>query len=129
MFGPWATRSRARPTRLDVNDADRALRWDRLGDRAEPERRRRQQPSHRRRRALGNRCLWAIGYDDDITGRIPVRKSAWMHWNGSGPSTVPSPTVGSSESILLGVVAAAGSTDVWAWGGSADGTPVERFKD
>ena len=69
----------------------------------------------------------AVGYDDDITGPIPVRKTVWMHWDGTKWSTVPSPNVGAGDNTPLGVIAPAGTTSVWAWGGSADGTLVERF--
>jgi hypothetical protein len=71
--------------------------------------------------------VWAVGYDDDITGQIPVRKTLWLHFNGLGWSVAPSPSVGSGDNTLLGVIAPAGTSDVWAWGGSADGTLVQRF--
>jgi hypothetical protein len=70
--------------------------------------------------------VWAVGYDDDITGSIPVRKTVWMHWDGVRWSTFPSPNVGTSDNWLVGVIAPAGTTDAWAWGFSPDGTLVER---
>ena len=71
--------------------------------------------------------VWAVGYDDDHSGSIPVRKTVWMHWDGSRWSVVPSPNTGSGDNTLLGVIAPSGTGDVWAWGGSADGTLVQRF--
>jgi hypothetical protein len=71
--------------------------------------------------------VWAVGYDDDHSGSIPVRKTVWMHWDGARWSVVASPNVGSGDNTLLGVIAPSGSSDVWAWGGSADGTLVQRF--
>ena len=69
----------------------------------------------------------AVGYDDDQSGSIPVRKTVWMHWDGTRWIVVASPNVGSGDNTLLGVLAPAGTSDVWAWGGSADGTLVQRF--
>jgi hypothetical protein len=71
--------------------------------------------------------VWAVGYDDDQSGSIPVRKTVWMHWDGTRWSFVASPNTGSGDNTLLGVIAPAGTSDVWAWGGSADGTLVQRF--
>jgi hypothetical protein len=71
--------------------------------------------------------VWAVGYDDDHSGSIPVRKTVWMHWNGTSWSVVPSPNTGSGDNTLLGVIAPSGTGDAWAWGGSADGTLVQRF--
>src|SRR4051812_46344359 len=71
--------------------------------------------------------VWAVGYDDDQSGSISVRKTVWMHWDGTRWSIVASPNVGSGDNTLLGVLAPAGTSDVWAWGGSADGTLVQRF--
>jgi hypothetical protein len=71
--------------------------------------------------------VWAVGYDDDHSGSIPVRKTVWMHWDGTHWSLVPSPNVGTSDNTLNGVIAPAGTTDVWAWGGSPNGTIVQRF--
>jgi hypothetical protein len=71
--------------------------------------------------------VWAVGYDDDHSGSIPIRKTVWMHWDGTRWSVVPSPNVGSSDNTLLGVIAPAGTSDVWAWGSSPAGTLVQRF--
>ena len=71
--------------------------------------------------------VWAVGYDDDHSGSIPVRKTVWMHWDGTRWSVVASPNVGSGDNTLRGVIAPAGTTDVWAWGSSADGTLVQHF--
>ena len=35
--------------------------------------------------------VWAVGYDDDQSGSIPVRKTVWMHWDGTGWSVVREP--------------------------------------
>jgi hypothetical protein len=70
---------------------------------------------------------WAVGYDDDHSGSIPVRKTVWMHFDGARWSVVPSPNTGSGDNTLLGVIAPAGTSDVWAWGNSAGGTLVQRF--
>jgi hypothetical protein len=71
--------------------------------------------------------VWAVGYDDDVTGSIPVRHTLWLHWNGVRWSTVASPNAGTGDNTLTGVIAPSATTDVWAWGGSASGTLVERF--
>jgi hypothetical protein len=71
--------------------------------------------------------VWAVGYDDDHSGSIPVRKTVWQHFDGTRWSVVPSPNAGSGDNTLLGVIAPAGTTEVWAWGSSADGTLVQRF--
>jgi len=71
--------------------------------------------------------VWAVGYDDDHSGSIPVRKTVWMHWDGARWSVVPSPNSGTGDNTLLGVIAPAGTTDAWAWGSSAGGTLVQRF--
>lgn len=69
--------------------------------------------------------IWAVGYFDDVTGAIPVRKTLWMRLNPA--SVVPSPNASSGDNTLLGVITPARSTSVWAWGASTDGTEVERF--
>jgi hypothetical protein len=71
--------------------------------------------------------VWAVGYFDDVTGSIPVRRTLWLHWNGAAWSVVASPNAGAGDNTLLGVIAPAGSNAAWAWGGSADGTLIERF--
>jgi|tagenome__1003787_1003787.scaffolds.fasta_scaffold20930024_2 hypothetical protein len=71
--------------------------------------------------------VWAVGYDDDQSGSVPVRKTVWLHFDGTRWSGVASPNVGSGDNTLLGVIAPAGTSDVWAWGGSAGGTLVQRF--
>jgi hypothetical protein len=71
--------------------------------------------------------VWAVGYDDDRSGSIPVRKTVWMHWDGTRWSVVPSPNSGTGDNTLLGVIAPVGTSDAWAWGASADGTLVQRF--
>src|SRR6185503_297425 len=71
--------------------------------------------------------VWAVGYDDDHSGTIPVRKTVWMHWDGTRWSVVASPNTGNSDNTLLGVIAPAGTTDVWAWGSSPDGALVQRW--
>jgi hypothetical protein len=71
--------------------------------------------------------VWAVGYWDNLAGSIPIRSTLWMHWNGTTWSIVPSPNVGSGDNTLLGVLAPAGATDAWAYGGSANGTLVQHF--
>jgi hypothetical protein len=71
--------------------------------------------------------VWAVGYFDDVTGTIPVRKTLWLHWDGARWAVVASPNAGSGDNTLLGVIAPAGTGAAWSWGGSADGTLVERF--
>jgi hypothetical protein len=71
--------------------------------------------------------VWAVGYDDDHSGSVPVRKTVWMHWDGTRWSIVASPNTGDGDNTLLGVIAPAGSTDVWAWGSSPNGALVQRF--
>jgi hypothetical protein len=70
--------------------------------------------------------VWAVGYRIDASGAIPVAKTLWMHWNGSGWSVVASPSAGTSDNLLAGAIAPAGTGDVWAWG-AAGGPLVERF--
>ena len=38
-----------------------------------------------------------------------------------------SPSVGSGDNTLLGVIAPATATDAWAYGGSANGTLVQHY--
>jgi len=64
--------------------------------------------------AHGADDVWAVGYDDDRSGSIPVRKTVWMHWDGKAWSVVPSPNTGTGDNTLLGVIAPAGAGDVWA---------------
>jgi hypothetical protein len=71
--------------------------------------------------------VWAVGYDDDHSGSVPVRKTVWMHWDGRRWSVVASPNTGNSDNTLLGVIAPAGTSDLWAWGSSPDGALVQRF--
>jgi hypothetical protein len=71
--------------------------------------------------------VWAVGYRIDASGAIPVAKTLWLHWNGTAWSVVPTPSAGTGDNLLAGAIAPAGSSDVWAWGASADGTLVERF--
>jgi hypothetical protein len=71
--------------------------------------------------------VWAVGYDDDLTGAIPVRKTLTLHWNGSSWTVVPSPNVGAGDNMLSDVASTSGATTVWASGGSAAGTLVEKF--
>jgi hypothetical protein len=71
--------------------------------------------------------VWAVGYDDDRSGPIPIRKTVWMHWDGTRWSVVASPSTGTSDNTLLGVIAPAGTADVWAWGSSPEGPLVQRF--
>jgi hypothetical protein len=76
--------------------------------------------------AHGANDVWAVGYRIDASGDIPIAKTLWMHWDGTRWSTVSSPNVGTSDNLLAGAIAPAGTTDVWAWG-SAGNTLVERL--
>jgi hypothetical protein len=71
--------------------------------------------------------VWAVGYDDDITGSIPIRRTLAQHWNGTAWSVVASANPGTSDNWLTSVVAPAGTTAVFASGTSAAGTLIERF--
>jgi hypothetical protein len=123
---PPARRAAARARRRGSGRTGRHL--DR--HHAEPrhrQHRRRQQRPHRRVAAHAANDVWTVGYDDDHSGSIPVRKTVWMHWDGARSSVVPSPNSGTGDNTLLGVIAPAGTSDAWAWGSSPDGTLVQRF--
>ena len=70
--------------------------------------------------------VWAVGYYDDITGAIPLRRTLVEHWNGTAWSVVASPNPGTGDNWLRSVVAPAGTTQVFAvrdlGGGDAVGT-------
>jgi hypothetical protein len=70
---------------------------------------------------------WAVGYFDDVTGSIPIRKTLTMHWDGTRWTVVASPNAGTGDDWLASLASAAGSTAVWASGISASGTLIERF--
>jgi hypothetical protein len=69
--------------------------------------------------------VWAVGYYDDVTGVIPVRRTLAMHWDGRTWAVVASQNAGTGDNWLTEVTAAPGA--VWASGVSAAGTLVERF--
>jgi hypothetical protein len=71
--------------------------------------------------------VWAVGYYDDITGSIPLRRTFTMHWNGAAWSVVASANPGTGDNWLTAVVAPPGTTQAFASGISASGTLVERF--
>jgi hypothetical protein len=71
--------------------------------------------------------VWAVGFYDDITGDIPIRRTLIEHWNGTAWTIFPSPNLGTGDNWLTSVVAPAGTTQVFASGTSAAGTLVERF--
>jgi hypothetical protein len=71
--------------------------------------------------------VWAVGYDDDVSGDIPVRRTLIEHWNGIDWSIVSSPSPGSGDSWLSAVVAPAGTSQVFASGTSTQGTLIEVF--
>jgi hypothetical protein len=71
--------------------------------------------------------VWAVGFSDDITGAIPIRRTLAQHWNGTSWSVVASANPGTSDNWLTSVVAPAGTTAVFAAGTSAVGTLIERF--
>jgi hypothetical protein len=71
--------------------------------------------------------IWAVGYYDDITGSIPLRRTFTVHWNGTAWSVVGSANPGTGDNWLRSVVAPAGTTQAFASGTSAAGTLVERF--
>jgi hypothetical protein len=70
---------------------------------------------------------WAVGYYDDVTGSIPIRRTLTLHWNGSAWSRVVSPNPGTGDNWLTDVDATPGATTVWTSGISAAGTLVEKF--
>jgi hypothetical protein len=71
--------------------------------------------------------VWAVGFSDDITGAIPIRRTLAQHWNGTSWSVVASANPGTGDNWLRSVVAPAGTTQVFASGTSAAGTLIERF--
>jgi hypothetical protein len=89
-------------------------------------------------RGLGNNSLaavairsandvWAVGYFDDLTGSIQIRRTLIEHWNGTAWSVVASPNAGTGDNWLTAVVAPAGTSQVFASGVSASGTLIERL--
>ena len=70
---------------------------------------------------------WAVGYYDDVTGDIPVRRTLVLGWDGVSWTRLASANVGTGDNTLTAVVAPSGTSDVWASGGSASGTLVERW--
>jgi hypothetical protein len=77
--------------------------------------------------ARGPSDVWAVGYYDDVTGDIPIRRTLVLRWNGLRWKHVTSPNAGTGDNELSAVVAPPGTDEVWASGGSADGTLIERF--
>ncbi len=71
--------------------------------------------------------VWAVGYFDDVTGSILLRRTSTMHSNGGAWSGVPSANPGTGDNWLTSVVAPPGSAQAFASGISASGTLVERF--
>ena len=71
--------------------------------------------------------VWAVGYYVDVTGDIPVLRTLVLSWDGVSWTRVASANVGTGDNKLTAVVAPAGTDDVWASGGSASGTLVERW--
>jgi uncharacterized delta-60 repeat protein len=63
--------------------------------------------------ALAPNDVWAVGYYQDVPDT--VRKPLTMHWDGATWNVVSSPTVGTNDSELYGVVAIAAG-DAWAVG-------------
>ena len=89
-------------------------------------------------RGLGNNSLaavairsandvWAVGYFDDLTGPIQIRRTLIEHWNGTSWTVVPSPNAGTGDNWLTALVAPAGTSQVFASGISASGTLVMRL--
>jgi hypothetical protein len=73
------------------------------------------------------RDVWAVGYFDDLTGSIPIRRTLIQHWNGTSWTVVPSPNAGTGDNWLTSIVAPAGGSQVFASGISASGTLVMRL--
>jgi hypothetical protein len=71
--------------------------------------------------------VWAVGYYDDVAGSIPIRRTLVLKWDGTRWTRVASPNAGTGDNTLTAVVTPSGTTDVWASGGSADGTLVEHY--
>ena len=76
--------------------------------------------------ARSSNDVWALGYFDDMTGSIPVRKTLTLRWNGSTWSVTPSPNAGTGDNWLADAAVSTTGT-VWASGVAAPGTLVERF--
>jgi len=70
--------------------------------------------------------VWALGYYDDVTGSIPIRKTLALHWNGTAWSPAATPNAGTGDNWFTEATAAPGGT-IWASGVSAAGTLVEKF--
>ena len=71
--------------------------------------------------------VWAVGYWDDRSGDIPIRKTLVEHWNGKKWSVVASANAGGGDNWLTSVVAPAGTKQAFASGPSAAGTLILRF--
>lgn len=76
--------------------------------------------------ATGPTDVWALGYYDDVTGSIPIRKTLALHWNGTAWAQAATPIAGTGDNWFTEATAAPGGT-IWASGVSAAGTLVERF--
>ncbi len=61
--------------------------------------------------------VWAVGYH---LGSKNTNDTLTEHWNGTRWSVVPSPNVGSSSNVLVGVARVPGSTLIWAVGYTQD---------
>jgi hypothetical protein len=71
--------------------------------------------------------VWAVGYWDDRSGDIPIRRTLVEHWNGMRWKVVASPNAGTGDNWLTSVVAPAATQAVFASGNSAAGTLIEYF--
>src|SRR5205807_2376610 len=68
--------------------------------------------------AVSSSDAWAVGY---YFSNAFVYQTLIEHWDGSGWSAIPSPSVGIRDNVLYGV-AVGSSSDVWAVGEYRDGS-------
>ena len=71
--------------------------------------------------------VWALGYYDDVTGSIPIRKTLALHWNGETWASVATPNAGTGDNWFTEAAVLAPGGTIWASGVSAAGTLVEKF--
>src|SRR5262249_14921497 len=63
--------------------------------------------------------VWAVGWSRNLPYGNRAQQSLVLHWNGSAWSQVPSPNVGTAQTVLKDVVALS-STNAWAVGYTTD---------
>jgi hypothetical protein len=76
--------------------------------------------------ALSANNVWAVGWAGDPDGPLYVKRTLIQHFDGSAWRIVPSPNVPNDTHSELYAVSAASADDVWAVGGTHDGTLPSR---